>query len=350
MSTLGSRASMRPIVRPIETADLAALVELARGAGIGVTTLPPDEGRLARRIEVSREAFAGRLERVQASYLFALEDPAGGRLAGTSGIAAAVGLDEPWYNYRVGTLVTGSREIGVHRRMQTLFLTNDLTGATELCSLFLHPAARRDGNGALLSKARFLYLAEFPERFTGKVIAELRGVADDEGRSPFWDSLGRHFFDMEFSRADYLSGVGNKVFIAELMPQHPVYTSLLSEAARASIGEVHEQTRPARVLLEAEGFSYQGYVDIFDAGPVLECALFAIRAVRESTVCEAAAGGPGAGPLHLVANRDEHAFRVLLAPGAVDAEGRFALANADLEALGVAAGASVRVVPVQPAR
>lgn len=341
---------MRSIVRPIETGDLAALVDLARGAGIGVTTLPPDEGRLARRIDVSRDAFAGRLESARANYLFALEDPAGGRLAGTSGIAAAVGLDEPWYNFRVGTLVTSSREIGVHRQMQTLFLTNDLTGATELCSLFLHPGSRRDANGALLSKARFLYLAEFPERFTPKVIAELRGVADGEGRSPFWDSLGRHFFDMDFSRADYLSGVGNKVFIAELMPQHPVYTSLLSEAARAAIGEVHEGTRPARALLEAEGFSYQGYVDIFDAGPAVECALATIRAVRESVVCEAAAGGPAEGPLHLVSNRDERAFRVLLAPGAVDGEGRFALAGADLAALGVGAGASVRVVPVQPAR
>jgi arginine N-succinyltransferase len=341
---------MRPFVRPIARGDLAALVELARGAGIGVTTLPPDETRLARRIDVSVDAFAGRLERARASYLFVLEDPGTGRLAGTSGVAAAVGLDEPWYNYRVGTLVTTSREIGVHRQMQTLFLTNDLTGASELCSLFLHPDYRRDAHGALLSKARFLYLAEFPERFTAKVVAELRGVADPEGRSPFWDSLGRHFFDMEFSRADYLSGVGNKSFIAELMPQHPVYTSLLSEAARAAIGEVHEQTRPARALLEAEGFSYQGYVDIFDAGPAVECPLAAIRAVRESVRCEAAAGGPAEGALHLVSNRREQDFRVLAAPGSVDAEGRFALCDADLEALAIAPGAGVRVVPLQPSR
>jgi len=344
------RSIVRPIVRPIGTGDLAALVELARGAGVGVTTLPPDEVRLARRIGVSIDAFAGRLERSKANYLFALENPADGRLAGTSGVAAAVGLDEPWYNYRVGTLVTTSREIGVHRQMQTLFLTNDLTGVTELCSLFLHPDYRRDANGALLSRARFLYLAEFPERFAPKVIAELRGVADAEGRSPFWDSLGRHFFDMDFSRADYLSGVGNKSFIAELMPQHPVYTSLLSEAARAAIGEVHESTRPARALLEAEGFSYQGYVDIFDAGPAVECPLAAIRAVRESVLCEAAAGGPAAGPLHLLSNRDEREFRVILAPGAVDADGRFALASADLEALARDPGASLRVVPVQPPR
>jgi arginine N-succinyltransferase len=345
-------AAPRPIVvlRPIESGDLAALVDLARGAGIGVTTLPPDEARLARRIGVSLDAFSGRLDRAKASYLFALEDTGSGRLAGTSGVAAAVGLDEPWYNYRVGTLVTSSREIGVHRQMQTLFLTNDLTGASELCSLFLHPEYRRDGNGALLSKARLLYLAEFPERFAAKVIAELRGVSDAQGRSPFWDSLGRHFFDMEFSRADYLSGVGNKVFIAELMPQHPVYTSLLSDAAREAIAQVHELTRPARAMLEAEGFSYQGYVDIFDAGPALECPLASIRAVRDSVVCEAAAGEPAGGVEHLVANRREASFRVVLARGEVDPEGRFALPGAQLEALALEPGASLRVVPVQPPR
>lgn len=350
MSPRAARATPRPFVRPIGARDLPALVDLARGAGVGLTSLPPDEGRLARRIGVSLEAFAGQLAPAQADYLFALEEPEAGRIVGTSGIAAAVGLDEPWYNYRVGTLVTCAREIGVRREMQTLFLTNDLTGSTELCSLFLHAGFRGGGRGALLSKARFLYLAEHPERFAAKVIAELRGVADADGRSPFWDSLGRHFFDMEFSRADYLSGVGDKSFIAELMPQHPVYTALLPEAARAVIGQVHEQTRPARALLESEGFTYQGYVDIFDAGPALECARTAIRAVRESVVCEAAADGPGSGPPHLVSNRDARDFRVVLAPGQVDARGRFPLDAAALEALGCEPGASVRVVPLAPSQ
>jgi arginine N-succinyltransferase len=58
--------------------------------------------------------------------------------------------------------------------------------------------------------------------------------------------------------------------VAELMPRHPVYVNLLPER-RAAIGEVHDDTQPARVLLEQEGFRYEGYVDIFDAGPTLEC-------------------------------------------------------------------------------
>ncbi len=329
------------LIRPILENDLPALVDLARGAGVGVTTLPPDEERLARRIQVSCSSFAGALAPAQANYFFVLETCANDRLAGTCGIAAAVGLDEPWYNYRVGTAVYCSREIGVYRQLQTLFLTNDLTGATELCSLFLAPDYRRDGNGTLLSKSRLLFLAEFPQRFAKNVIAELRGVSDEEGLSPFWESLGRHFFRMDFSRADYLSGVGNKSFIAELMPQHPVYSAFLSQDAQAAIGQVHAATRPARAMLEAEGFHYQGYVDIFDAGPALECRLDEIRAVRKSVVAEAVAGEVGDAPRWLVANRRENDFRALVAPAVLD-DGRLRLGGRELERLAIGAGDTVR--------
>ena len=65
------------------------------------------------------------------------------------------------------------------------------------------------------------------------MIAELRGKLDADGKSPFWEGLGRHFFAMEYSTADYLTGIGQKAFVAELMPRHPVYVNLLPESARA---------------------------------------------------------------------------------------------------------------------
>ena len=67
-------------------------------------------------------------------------------------------------------------------------------------------------------------MAAFRDRFNEKVVAEMRGVIDDKGYSPFWESPGERFFSMEFSRADYLCGTGQKAFIAELMPKHPIYT------------------------------------------------------------------------------------------------------------------------------
>ena len=68
-------------------------------------------------------------------------------------------------------------------------------------------------------------MAEFRERFADRVIAEMRGVSDEKGNSPFWQWLEEHFFSVDFPTADYLTGIGQKVFIAELMPKYPIYVS-----------------------------------------------------------------------------------------------------------------------------
>ena len=275
------------------------------------------------------------------------------RVVGIAAIEAAVGLKEPWYNYHVGTLVHASRALDVYTVAPTLFLANDHTGHTELCSLFLDQAYRQGSNGPLLAKSRFLFIAEFADRFAPKVIAELRGKLDADGRSPFWEGLGRHFFAMEYSTADYLTGIGQKAFVAELMPRYPVYVNLLPESARAVIGEVHDDTRAARSLLEQEGFRYEGYVDIFDAGPTLECFRDDIHAVRRSVVLPVHLGEEDPVPdsltddiLWLVANRRFADFRVILAhaPSRVD---RFPLLPYAAAALGVGNGDTVRAVPLR---
>lgn len=335
------------LFRTIAADDLAALLALANEAGVGVTTLQPDRQRLAARIEAHLTSVNGTPELGEASYVFVLEDEGSGRIVGSSAIEAAVGMHDTWYNYRVGLSVHASRELGIYKQLPTLFLTSDLTGSSELCSLFLLPDWRHDGNGALLSKARFLFMAEFPERFAERVIAEMRGMSDDEGRSPFWESLGRHFFKMDFARADFLSYVGSKSFIAELMPKYPIYTTLLSEEAQAALAEVHPATRPARRLLEHEGFRYQGYIDIFDAGPSLECSLADIRAVRKSACFDALSvtSEPKGSTAWLVSNRRLADFRAVLAMTR-PLENTLPLTPSVLAQLDLADGDSVRAVPL----
>lgn len=143
------------------------------------------------------------------------------------------------------------------------------------------PEWRKEGNGYLLSKSRFMFMAAFRDKFNDKVVAEMRGVIDEHGYSPFWQSLGKRFFSMDFSRADFLCGTGQKAFIAELMPKHPIYTHFLSQEAQDVIGQVHPQTAPARAVLEKEGFRYRNYIDIFDGGPTLECDIDRVRAIRK---------------------------------------------------------------------
>ncbi|WP_285420104.1 arginine N-succinyltransferase [Pseudomonas sp. efr-133-TYG-5] len=302
------------IVRPVQVSDLPALMTLVQQAGPGFTTLPASEERLAHRVRWARRAFAGQVERADADYLFVLEDDEQ-RVIGVSAMAGAVGLREPWYNYRVGVTVSSAPDLGIQRQIPTLFLNNELTGQSELCSLFLRHDQRHGSNGRLLSLGRLLFVAEFPQLFGEKMIAELRGSADEQGCSPFWDSLGRHFFQMDFSHADHLSGLGNKAFIAELMPRQPLYTCLLTEQAQAVIGQPHANTEPALKILRAEGFAHKGYIDIFDGGPVIEAPIHTIRTVRDSLELALSLGTPDdQAPLWLLHNRRLENCRITVAP------------------------------------
>jgi len=340
------------IIRPVRAGDLADILTLSGKTGIGLTSLPKDEGKLRARIERSVATWEGKLDKAEQGFLFVLEDTETSRVVGVSAIEVAVGLSEPWYNFRLGTLVHASKSLNIYKPVPTLFLSNDHTGYTELCTLFLDPDHRNGKNGQLLSKVRFLFLAAFRERFSAKIIAEMRGVSDENGNSPFWNSVGHHFFAMEFAEADRLTGMGQKSFIAELMPKHPLYTELLSPEARAVIGQVHPQTAPARAVLEGEGLRYTGYVDIFDAGPTLEGEIDQLRAVKESRLLPVSIAEQPLGddaPLYLVAREDYQGFRATLVAGG-DSLNTLTIDAATAQQLGVTVGDKVRAVALFPFR
>lgn len=335
------------VVRAITASDLDPLIELARQVGSGMTTLKPDRKMLGDRVAIAVASFAQTIPPEQRDYMFVMEDTSSGRLAGICAIKGAVGLDEPFYNYRIGTLVHSSHELNVFTRMDTLYLSNDLTGATELCSLFLHPDYRSGNNGKWLSKSRFLFIAQFPHLFTEKLIAEMRGYQEEDGRSPFYEGLGRHFFKMDFNHVDHLTAMGKKSFIAELMPRQPMYVAYLPDDAQEVIGKVHRSTAPARKLLEQEGMHFEGYVDIFDAGPVLQARVSELRALRDSMVAIAdtsstLAPSTEAEPL-MVSNTQLDDFRMIVT-SASPVAGKIALSASELELLHCQSGDSIRTL------
>ena len=271
------------IIRPIKMTDYDDLYRIAIESGHGFTSLPVNEDILKKRIAHSEESFKIPVSQAgNQGYLFVMEDTETNQVVGTTGIEASVGLDNAFYHYHLGKVVHSSRELNIHNTVETLSLCNDYSGATEICTLFLQESHRKNNNGKFLSRCRFLFIAEHTERFSDCIIAEMRGVSDENGKSPFYDWLEEHFLSIEFTKADYLTGIGNKGFIAELMPKYPIYVNLLSKEAQQVINKVHSNTVPALRLLEAEGFSRRGYVDIFDAGPTVEAERNQIRAVRES--------------------------------------------------------------------
>ncbi len=271
-------------VRPAIPEDLDQLVELASMTGFGLSTLPPDKEYLEERLhEVSHSFAEFMLEGKGQTFLFVMVD--GEQIIGTCGIMTGVGEPVPFYAYRIDTTHVESSVLNICKTIDVLNLVDHYERCCEIGSLFLRPDYRGKclrGLGRLLSASRFLFMAEHPEAFESVVIAEMRGVVDASGYSAFWESLGRHFFDIDFLKADYLS-MKNKTFVSELMPRHPIYIPLLPTEAQAVIGRVHEKTVPALCLLESEGFTQTNMVGIFEAGPIVRCVKETIHTVKASS-------------------------------------------------------------------
>lgn len=339
------------IIRPINTGDYDALNNIAVESGIGFTSLPVNETLLRKKISRAESAFSEQVVQPgNQSYLFVMEDTTTGTVVGTTGIEAAVGLDDAFYHYHMGKVVHASRELNIHNTVDILSVCNDYTGVTEICTLFLREQARGGVNGRFLSKVRFLFMMEHRERFSETIIAEMRGVSDEEGKSPFWAWLEEHFFSLDFPTADYLTGIGNKRFIAELMPKYPIYVNLLSKEAQAVIGQVHDKTRPALLLLQEEGFSCRGYVDIFDAGPTVEANLSHIRTAQASrklpVVIDDQTAAQGGQTCYII-NTSVADFRAVATDLAVSEENNVAaISRQAATALNIDEGDMVRFAPV----
>ncbi|NML11694.1 arginine N-succinyltransferase [Sphingobium sp. AR-3-1] len=258
------------IMRIARADDLQTLYEMAKLTGGGFTNLPPDRTALSAKLERTEQALARDSEGIEDELIvMVLENVETGQVRGTCQIFSTVGQSWPFYSYRLGTLTQHSRELGRTFRAQMLSLTTDLEGSVEVGGLFLHPRERAEGLGLLLARSRYLYIRSHRARFGDKVIAELRGVIDEAGGSPFWDGLAGRFFGMNFQEADEFNAVNGNQFIADLMPKTPIYTAMLTDSARAVIGLPHPNGRAAMRMLETEGFDNAGYVDIFDGGPTM---------------------------------------------------------------------------------
>lgn len=335
------------VVRPISMSDYDALHTCAVESGHGFTSLPVNEELLTNRIKHSEYSFTKPdvTSPSDEGYLMVGFDSETGEVAGTTGIEAAVGWDVPFYSYHISTIVHSSPKLNVNNVVKLLTFGNNYTGCSEICTLFLRPEFRQGLNGRLMSKCRFLMMAEHPHRFSKTIFAEMRGVSDEDGNSPFWQWLQEHFFSIDFTMADYLTGIGKKGFIADLMPKLPIYINLLSKEAQEVIGQVHEKTRPALKLLEKEGFTCRNYVDIFDAGPSVECDINNIDSVRNSVRVKVIVAEHSSSQDYLICNTSFENFRATAAKAAFNRENGSAIISPKVaNALKVDNGDFIRIL------
>ncbi|OZB20626.1 MAG: hypothetical protein B7X58_00605 [Marinobacter sp. 34-60-7] len=270
------------ILRPVAHHDLDALFSIAEESGPGFTSLMPDRRFLTDRIEQSIASFQANVTRPgNETYLFVLEDKDTGTLAGTTGIRASVGQSKPVAHFRHTRVLSHTRAGRPRTLADTLTPCRHYRGCTEICSLYLRPAYRQAHTGKLLSRVRFVFMALHPHRFANTVIAQMRGISDPEGQAPLWDSLRHLGADMDFVTATHQLQKDPEAFI-QTLPRGPLATDRLSARARAALGQVHPDTRPALHLLEQEGFRYQGLMDLLDGGPTVECDRLQIASVRNT--------------------------------------------------------------------
>ena len=329
--------------------DLAAIGHLASGSGVvGITTLPKDTALLKKRLAKSSDSFEANITSPSNEYyLFVLEETESGKIVGTSAIEASIGYDTPFYSYKISKRTRICHELNIRNNYEVMNVVNDNQGNSEICTLYLDPEYRRKHNGLLLSRARFLFMAQYPQRFAANVIAEMRGISDQEGNSPFWDQVGSYFFQMSFAEADRLTTSTNKQFIADLMPRNLIYVSLLSPATQAVIGQPHESTKPAMEILLREGFRYNHYVDIFDAGPIIEAPSADIKTAAESKVMTLKSCIDEVSSKPFIIANTQLEFRATVSQALIHEEDASCmLDHATAEILEVKCGDSVRVTPM----
>lgn len=329
-------------LRAARVDDLEPIYEMAKLTGGGFTNLPPDRDALTAKLERAAKSFARRDDELgDDQFVLVLENTATGEIRGTCQLFTQVGQQWPFYSYRLNTLTQHSQELDRTVRAEMLTLVTDLEGCSEVGGLFLHPGERAGGLGLLLARSRYLFVAMHRLRFADRILAELRGIIDERGGSPFWDGVAGRFFGMSFQEADYFNAIHGNQFIADLMPKHPVYVAMLSDDARGVIGMPHPSGRAAMKMLENEGFAYEGYLDIFDGGPTMTARTDQVKSVAQARPAQVERCDLDYGERALIATGELDGFRCAYGMREITPDGTIAIDEAAAKALKVAPGDQV---------
>jgi len=337
------------IVRPAKTSDIPALLELAAGLTQGVHTMAKTRGGIERAVEQSLRSFASQVDTPgEEAYLFVLENSNDHSLVGSAAIAATAGSNGTFFSFRNDVIQQVSRDLNISHSVHALTLCADLTSYSQLLSFFVHRSHQNQPEAELLSRSRLIYAALAPERFSDHFFVSLAGYTDQAGHSPFWEALGRKFFQKDFLEAERLvDGARNRTLIVELMPHYPVYVPLLPGDAQAAMGQVHDESEVPFEILSKEGFAADEFIDIFDGGPILQASRPALNSFAHGLLTQVEirqADSVERPQTYLVAAAVN--FRAIMVRSVLLEHGQpVQLSKEEMLALAVNAGDSVRCVP-----
>jgi arginine N-succinyltransferase len=310
--------SERPsfLLRQAGPRDHRQILRLARE--LDSTSLPTDSAELADALERSAKSFAGKIrERARAVYIFCAEEIGRRRIAAASMIIAKHGTPRsPHYYFEVNADERYSHSLRRMFRHTFLRLRHSMDGPSELGGLIVSAGLRGHPEriGTQISWVRFPYIARHRTRFERLLLAEMLPPTQPGHGNRFWDHYGRLVTGLSYREADRLS-MHDKEFIRTLFPDAPIYTLMLPEEIRSSIGEVGENARGALRILEQAGMRFLDQIDPFDGGPYYGCAIEELMPVKSYATFRAVAGEPNQTEArrYLVAREDAKGYRAVAA-------------------------------------
>lgn len=299
---------MTTIFRPATVDDISAITRFTSKADTGLTTVPKSKAAVTEYVTESLDFIAGKPE---ANWLLFVAEQ-DGKILGISGIIPRLGVERPFYSFKRSRHARKASQQDLSVRYDTLQLTTDFDGFTELATIYLAPDARGMGIGRLLSLGRLGFIHAHRERFEDRLMADIRGWVNEKGVSPFWKHLTSKFIQTEFDQADRLSS-GDAGFIIELLPALPILLNLLPKNVGECAGKPHDLSAGAMELLISAGFESTDLCDIFDGGPSIQCRTD--KTLISQSAFQATGGGVTEAVvkyLHFTGNNES--FRAVLGP------------------------------------
>lgn len=176
-----------------------------------------------------------------------------------------LGLTRARHSFHLGRVVHAAAELGLHQVRRTLQLGQDSTGEAEISGLFdagAPPEALR-----VLLESALSDLADQRANEGARVVVELPGARDAEGRSPFWDGLVRHFAaGADARQLAERFGPAFTSHLGLLLPRQSIHAAFLPEATQQQLGR--PAWSPWLEVLQQTGFSDWQHCRIDDGGPI----------------------------------------------------------------------------------
>ncbi len=286
------------LIRRCKPEDMEVLFKFAKM--VHFINLPADKDIISEKIRRSRMSFraakegkelkavAGDKSAVGASplFMFAMEDMETKNCLGSSMCVSRMGgPGHPNLSFMLQKKQFFSEDLQTGTTHTTAKLYMDESGPSEIGGLILGPNSRRHPLklGKQLSLIRFHYMGVHREQFGDKVLAEMMAPITPDGHNTLWEYLGRRFINLPYTEADKFCQYSRE-FMVSLLPREEIYLSLLPPEARKLVGQVGNDTIPARKMLEDIGFKYTGRIDPFDGGPHLEAVTDDIPIIKDTKI------------------------------------------------------------------